>query len=109
MRRRSLLLALLVVLVLLGGVSASLGLVLRHEPAYYRRGAIPAGQQRYTWSTEFLNEMSYLSSAIQRDELSWDAEFTTEQINGYLQENFLESGLDERMLPENISEPRVAI
>lgn len=109
MRRRSLILALLVVLLLLGGVGATLALLLRHEPAYYRRGAILAGQQRYAWSTEFLNEMSHLSSAIQRDELSWDAEFKTEQVNSYLQENFLESGLDEKMLPENISDPRVAI
>jgi hypothetical protein len=109
MRRKSLILALLVVLLLLAGVGTSLALLLRHEPAFYRRGAIPAGEHRYTWSTEFLNEMFHLSSAIQHDELSWDAEFTTEQTNGYLQEHFVESGFDERMLPDNISDPRVAI
>jgi hypothetical protein len=109
MRRKSLILALLVVVALLSGVGATLAILARHEPAYYRRGIVPIGQQRRVWSAEFFNELTRLSSAIQRDADAWDPEFTTDQINSYLQEGFLDQGLDEKMLPDNISDPRVAI
>src|SRR5262245_7385740 len=109
MRRKPLILALLVVMALLGGVGTTLALLLRHEPAYYRRGLMLAGPPRLAWSAQFLAELSHLSSAIQHDDLSWDAEFTTDQINSYLQESFLEAGFDEKMLPDNLSDPRVAI
>ena len=109
MRRKTLILALLVVVVLLGGVGVTLAVLARHEPAYYRRGAVPLGQQRHIWSTQFFSELSHLSSAIQGEDPVWDAEFKTDQINSYLQDGFLDQGLDEKMLPENLSDPRVAI
>jgi hypothetical protein len=109
MRRKSLILALLVVVVLLGGVGATLAVLTRHEPAYYRRGIVPIGQQRRVWSVEFFNEINQLSSAIQNDAPVWDAAFSTDQINSYLQDGFLDQGLDEKMLPDNITDPRVAI
>lgn len=109
MRRKSLILALLVVAMLLGGISTSLALLVRHEPAFYRRGAVPSSAQRRTCSRQFLDEISHLSSAIQREEDSWDAEFTTEQINAYLQEDFINMRVDETMLPENVEAPRVAL
>jgi len=109
MRRKTLILALLIVVALLGGVGATLALLARHEPAYYRRGAVPLGQKRHIWSTQFFGEMSHLSSAIQSEQDVWDAEFTTDQINSYLQDGFLDQGFDEKMLPDNISDPRVAI
>jgi hypothetical protein len=109
MRRKTLILALLVVVVLLGGVGATLAILARHEPAYYRRGAVPLGQQRHIWSTQFFGELSHLSSAIQGEDPVWDAEFNTDQINSYFQDGFLDQGLDEKMLPDNISDPRVAI
>ena len=109
MRRKTLILALLVVVVLMGGVGATLAVLARHEPAYYRRGAVPLGQQRHIWSTQFFGELSHLSSALQREEDVWDAEFTTDQINSYLQDGFLDQRRDEHMLPDRMSDPRVAI
>jgi hypothetical protein len=109
MRRKTLILALLVVVVLVGGVGATLTMLVRHEPSYYRRGEVLLGQQRHIWSTQFFAEMSHLSSAIQEPLEVWDAEFTTDQINSYLQDGFLDQGLDEKMLPDNMSDPRVAI
>jgi hypothetical protein len=109
MRRKSLILALLVVAALLGAIGTSLACLVWHEPAFYRRGAVAPGPQRQTWSGQFLGEMNHLSSAIQREEETWDAEFTTEQINAFLQEDFIKLRLDETMLPENIDAPRVAL
>jgi hypothetical protein len=93
MRRKSLILALLAVL---------------HEPSFYRRGGQAAGPQRRTLSDGFQNEFFRLLSALQSDDL-WGAQFTTEQINAYLMEGFLTSRADEKMLPDNVSAPRVAV
>jgi hypothetical protein len=108
MRRRSLILALLVVLFLLGGVSTTLALLVSHEPAYYRRGAIAAGKQRQAWSNQFLEEFAHLYNALQQDD-SWRAEFTAEQINAYLQDGFISSGVDEKMLPDRVEAPRIGL
>ena len=109
MRRKSLILALLVVLILLGGVGTALALLVSHEPAYYRRGAIAAGKQRQIWSNQFFEEFMNLCNALQHDDLTWRAEFTPEQINAYLQEGFISSGLDEKMLPDRVENPRFAL
>jgi hypothetical protein len=108
MRRKSLLLAVLVVFLLLAGVGATLAGLVLHEPAYYRRGSLPAGPQRRVWSDNFQQEFFRLLSALQGDDV-WGAQFTTEQINAYLTEGFLTSRADEKLLPENISAPRVAL
>jgi hypothetical protein len=109
MRRKPLILALLVAVVLLAGSGTTLALLVRHEPAFYRRAALPASPQRQVWSRQFLGEVSHLSSAIQREEDAWDAEFTTDQINAYLQEDFINLRMDETMLPDNVEAPRVAL
>jgi hypothetical protein len=109
MRRRSLFLALLVVVALVGLVAATLALLVRHEPTYYRRAAIPRSKQRYDWSRGFCEEFTQLCNALQRDDIPWSAQFAAEQINGFLQEEFVDSGIDEKMLPDKVSDPRVAI
>jgi hypothetical protein len=110
MRRKSFILALLVVAGLLGGVVTMLAVLARHEPAFYRRAAITAGPQRRAWSGEFYREFSHLLDAIQsQEDPNWSARFTTEQINSYLMEDFLRSRVDEKLLPDNVSDPRVAV
>jgi hypothetical protein len=42
-------------------------------------------------------------------EIHWDADFTEEQINSFFDEGFIHSGINERLLPDGISQPRVAI
>jgi hypothetical protein len=108
MRRKSLILALLAVLVLLLGIGATLAALVLHEPAFYRRGGLSAGPQRRTLSESFQNEFFRLLSALQSDDL-WAAQFTTEQINAYLMEGFLTSRADEKLLPDDVSAPRVAV
>jgi hypothetical protein len=115
MRRKSLILAILIVLVLVCSVSAGLALLVRHDPAWYRDAGLPAGPERSKKSSECLSEFSNLWNIVQTqvnpsrpgDRLSWLAEFTDEQINSFLAEDFLATGWDQKMLPEGISEPRV--
>lgn len=109
MRRKSLILALLVVVALFGAVASSLAVLVRHEPAFYRRAAIPPGKQRQAWSNQFQEEFAQLYNALQQDQLPWSAEFSCDQINGYLQEGFVSQGLDEKMLPNKVEAPRVAL
>jgi hypothetical protein len=108
MRRKSLVLALLVVALLLALVGGTLTALVWHEPAFYRRGELPATAQRREWSNEFYFEFSQLFNSI-HEEGDWGAQFTTEQINSYLMEGFINSRADEKLLPECVSEPRVAL
>jgi hypothetical protein len=108
MSRRSLLLALSILALLGGGSAIALAILVRHEPDAYRKVSIPAGPVRSQLSQKFYEEFCGLLSALQPGyEREWEARFTEEQINSYLEEGFVQSGLDERLLPENISQPRI--
>jgi hypothetical protein len=107
MSRRSFCLALgIILLVTFGGAAVLVGLI-RHEPAHYARPPIPEEpeilQKR---SDEFWEKISALYNAI-TGERDWDEQFTDEQINSYLEEGFVRSGVDRRLLPEGITKPRV--
>jgi hypothetical protein len=88
-----------------GGVLATL---VWYEPADYQHCALPPGQQRQKHSQEFQAKFTHLLSAI-GSEPEWEETFTEAQINSYLDEDFMRSGIGERMLPEEIREPRVSI
>ena len=85
----------------------AVGLMLRHEPDFYRRAALPAGQQRQQWSTDFRSELTNLIGGIINDK-KWGARFTEEQINSYFEEDYLRlhSG-DQAVFPDKVSAPRV--
>jgi hypothetical protein len=104
MSRRSFCLALSgLLLFALGGTAILVGLV-RHEPAQYVHPPIADGptdlRQR---SKEFLGRFFGLIGAI-RSEREWGEQFSDEQINSYLEEEFIRSG---QHMPEGISKPRV--
>jgi hypothetical protein len=113
MNRKSFFLGVGVALLLAGGVSASLILLVQHEPNDYRRAAVPPGEERVAQSKEFLTRFSQLMTDIQTDDGAgnndWKAEFTEQQINSFFDEGFIQSGIDEKLLPEGISEPRVTV
>jgi len=110
MRRKSFILALVAVVLLLAGVGTALVVMARHEPAYYQRGSIAGGAERRRLSKDFLAEFYQLWNAVQgEDQPSWAAQFMTEQINAFFQEDFLLSRMDDKFLPDNVSKPRVAI
>lgn len=106
MRRRTLAtIATFLVLVLFAG--GTLLTLLRYEPSWYQEVVLPAGEKRTQRSQEFLTEFwDLVNSASDRE---WAAQFTDEQINSYLEEGFKHSGLAARMLPEDISDPRVTL
>ncbi len=108
MSRKSFLLALGIALLLTGSTSATLFLLIRHEPEAYRRATLPPGSVRKQRSQEFYDEFTQLITAVApgsgRD---LDIILTDEQVNSFFVEDFKRSNLDQCLLRENISEPRV--
>jgi hypothetical protein len=105
--RKSLLLAVAIVLALAGSAGAGLVIISRHEPTFYRRTAVPPGEGRRRLSGEFVTEFARLIDGVLNKK--WNARFTEEQINSYLEEDFLRQHTAECPLPEGISEPRIAL
>ena len=108
MSRKSMLWALVMVLLLLGGIGTTLVLLLRHEPDFYVRSAVPPGAQRIKSSGEFVEMFSRLVEGI-ATKRPWDVRFTQEQINSYFEEDFVKEHSAEKPLPGGISEPRVVL
>jgi hypothetical protein len=110
MSRRSLLLAIAVFLCLTCGVGATLWILVRYEPSLYLQAAMPPGEQRHQLSKKCQQELMKLYASVSNpDEQEWGHRFTDSEINSYLAEHFVQSHLNEHVLPEGISEPRLVI
>lgn len=111
MSRRSLLLAIAVFACLTCGVGATLWTLVRYEPNLYLRAAVPPGEQRHQLSEKCQRELMqlYNSVANTQEDQEWEHRFTDSEINSYLAEHFVQSHLNEHLLPEGISEPRLVI
>lgn len=106
MKRRSLILTLVIVgLVLIGGGALFYGM-LNAEPELYVEMAVPPGDERQQYSHDFEKKAFDLFNEIQNED-DWHEEFTEHQVNSWLAEDFVESNLA-KQLPSEISEPRVA-
>jgi hypothetical protein len=106
MSRKSVLVGVLILFLLAGGVAAVLVLLVRHEPDCYQRLAQPPGEERQKHSKEFLENCSSLATKVVNDKV-WEVQFTQDQINSYLDEDFIHSNI--KLLPEGINQPRVAL
>ncbi len=106
MSRRSLLGAVGIVALLFASMGTGLVLLLRLEPRHHLHAAVPAGKERVEKSRSFSQEFLGLLSAVGSQQ-EWGAKFTDEQVNSYLSEGFVQMGLAEKLLPREISEPRV--
>lgn len=110
MSRRSLVLAITILLCLMCGVGAALWILVRYEPGIYLRAAVPPGEQRHQMSEKCQNELLQLYNSISSpEEQGWGHRFTDSEINSYLAEHFVQSHLNEHVLPEGIREPRLVI
>jgi hypothetical protein len=109
MRRKSLLLAVGLVALVVVSVGGALALLVYHEPGFYRRCAVPPGPIRLKHSNAFTSECVKLWEGIRNHDPKWYATFTDAQINSYFAEGFIKSKMDRSFLPKGISEPRVAI
>jgi hypothetical protein len=108
MSRKSILLGLGLLALIAGVTAVVLVLLLNHEPADYHRLALPPGQERQKHSKEFEAKCFTLYNGMAND-AEWRQTFTEAQINSYFDEEFVRSGLSEKVLPDYIREPRVSI
>ncbi len=109
MRRKSVVIAFGILLLVGCAVLGILALLARHEPSFYERAAVQPGTVRQTQSKVFLQQFVRLMGDITNKEPIWHATFTEAQINSYFEEEFLTSGIAERLLPEGTSTPRVIL
>jgi hypothetical protein len=104
-RKRLFLTVALIMLFAAAGV-AGVFLLVRHEPSFYRRAAIPGGDIRKKWSNEFRSEFANELVAGIVNERHWEPNFTQTQLNAYFAEDFFSSGAGQ-WVPEGFSDPRV--
>jgi hypothetical protein len=109
MSRKSLLMALGIILLLVGSAGTALALLVSHEPDFYRKAAMQPGEDRKRLATAFANNYAQFLFNVKNEEKKWDTEFTQEQINSFLEEDLARPGNLEKNFPEGIREPRIAI
>ena len=114
MRRKSLWLAVAMLLLVGGGVLAALAALTQHEPAFYARCASPPGEQRRELSKDFsLRKFAAFTTSIynggNRQTGVWRGSFTEADLNSFFAEEFLSTGLADKLLPEGISDLRVCL
>src|SRR2546430_1647843 len=107
MSRRSVFVTLGILLLLFGMIAGVLGALFRHELEWYTRASIPAGADRTQHSDEFTSTFLDLINGPETDGYAWAVGFTDEQINSFFAEGFIQSGLEKKVLPEGVSDPRV--
>jgi hypothetical protein len=108
MSRRSFLVALCLILLLVGGLVLTPLLLLCYEPDLYTRAAVPPGEERARLSHECVQQFFDLySDATNGDRTEpWGVQFTDQQVNSYLDEEFITQGLAVHLLPKGVSRPR---
>jgi hypothetical protein len=95
-------------LAIIGILATVLLLLVRYEPRWYKQATPASARERHDESQKFSEEFWGMISAINSDH-EWEATFTDAQINSYLDEGFKQQGLATRLLPEEISDPRIVI
>lgn len=110
MRRRTMLIALGILLGFAGILTLSAGFLLRHTPTFYRAALRAPGPERQKHSKEFVAQSSPMFSAVaDRSAEGWGGVFTNEQINCYLQEDFIRGAGGDKNLPDHCHDLRVSV
>jgi len=108
MRRKSLLLALGMIALILGTILTTLYVLYKREPSFYHATTMPEGVERSEESREFLIRSGNLYNAVLNGYADWYEIFTVDQINAFLQEDFIPSW-GEEYLPDGFHDLRVRI
>jgi hypothetical protein len=115
MSRRSLAGALAIVALLLLSLGAAVVGMLHYVPRHYHVSELEPGNQRLEQSQSFMQEFTgmigefEISKTVNRpDQWAQDFTFTDEQINSFLSEGFVQQGWADKLLPEDVSDPRVS-
>jgi hypothetical protein len=109
MSRKSFLLGIGIALLLAGGAAAVLVALIRNEPSEYQRASVEPGEERVAQSEKFFNDFIQLLNDAGADSGEWGANFSEQQVNSYFEEGFIRSGIDEKLLPDGIRDPRLTI
>ncbi|HYT88520.1 MAG TPA: hypothetical protein VEL76_07410, partial [Gemmataceae bacterium] len=109
MRRKSVLLVLGVVVLVVAAVLTTLALLARHEPRFWREAAVPPGEVREKQSKAFFREFLKLCNALNNQYQKPEAIFTEAQINSFLEEDFVKDNHARKLLPDNVTKPRVVL
>jgi len=96
-----------ILVLFLATCAGTLGMMLKHEPTFYKVSTMPEGTDRTQHSGEFVNRYSNLMNSIYNRYPDWWEFFTTEQINAFLQEDFQRSFGGDENLPEGFHDLRV--
>jgi hypothetical protein len=107
MSQRSFFLVAVLLLLLVSGLAAVLVVLVRQEPAWYTSVDVPHGSDRMEQFSQVLQAWNDLKFGID-NKREWDGRFTDHQINSYLEEAYSGSGRDHDLLPDDISQPRIA-
>src|SRR5262245_35972790 len=108
MRRKRLLVGAGIGVGLFVGVLVTLGVLVKHEPKFYHRVGLGPGKVRQQNSAAFVNEsINRLGNLA--DEQKWQLIFTEAQINSFFEEDFRAMGFADKILPANLSSPRLAL
>jgi hypothetical protein len=109
MRRKSVWLSAALAVMITASVATTLVLLTQHVPAFYIRAAVPPGKQRKDISGKFFRQYSDLINSITSPSTpTWNGRLSEEEVNSFFEEDFLSSFVAEKLLPEGVTEPRVA-
>jgi hypothetical protein len=109
MRRKSLLIVAGIAILTVGAILTALALLARHEPHFWREAAVAPGKVRQDQSKKFVSQFVSTVNAIIDRRAEWQASFSEAQINSFFEEDFLSPGYADKLLPDNVTQPRVVL
>ena len=95
---------------LLGGGGSVLAVLLKHEPGFYERAAIPETEQRKSQSDAFFAKFSQMMINVGVDrEGDWHFQFSETELNSFFEEGFVRLGEADNFRKMGISHPRIVL
>jgi hypothetical protein len=87
-----------------------IGVLLHHVPNFYRMGVEPPGPERLKHSRECATAFQNIGMGIRNryEDEDWGGVFSTSQVNGYLQEDFIKGMGGDENLPDGFHDLRVS-
>jgi len=109
MRRRKVWISLALMAGFLIAGGGTLYVLLSHRPNFYRVAQMSESRERTAQSGEFVNRYTGLMNSVFNRYPDWWGAFTTEQVNAFLQEDFLKSFGGDNNLPDGFHDLRIQI
>lgn len=107
MRRRSAVLAVLILFLAVAGVVAGIGYLMKQEPAFYVVAGTDVSDDPQV-ADQVLTKYGDLKNDI-RSKSEWGAELTAAELNALLRDKVTDRGILAGFLPPGVTAPRVAV